>query len=217
MIKQLKIGFQVMRYAYAVPSSIAFMIVIHLVGIALFIGNPPTNGMGVCFMALGALFPQQLIYSLAASNMVGSSGWKRRMETSIPVLTGFAVELLDYLIVLAASGLYLVSHPEDGADMALVVLTCGGLMAAVMIYGGMAYKFFIVSTIVFFVVVWGASMLLRLAQYEVIELGISFGGAVAISFALLIVGALAQYGISLLVYRVPLSKLAQMRGLRKWM
>ncbi|MFR4351259.1 MAG: hypothetical protein ACLT3H_06235 [Roseburia sp.] len=218
MIKQLSVGLKMMRYAYGIWVNVMLWLAILLAGIGMFsLSASGTGSMGAYFLSIGAICTQQIVYSLAASKLIQSSPWKKHFETSIPALISFVALILSYVLVLALSALRISSNPEQVLDVGFGVVISAAMMCIVMIYGALAYKFFVVTSIVFFVVVYGMMFSSVWFDFSSRIPKLSFGMAVPLGFVLLFVGALAEYRISLLVYRVPLSKRSQLIGLRKWM
>lgn len=218
MIKQIKVGFQMLQYGFGIKMCLAFMGFFLLVGLLLSFLPIESGVQSSFFILVNGLWASQLIYSLGVSNLVQTSPWKKRMETSVPALVSFAGSTLLYLIMVILRLPYYVSAGRQ-AEMPYVTkeLIIGGMILLVlMLYMGMAYKLFVISTVLFFVTFIGITLAYNISPVW-ISTELSFGAAVGIGFLEIAAGALGQYGISLLVYKFPPSKKAQMRGLQKWM
>lgn len=222
MIKQIKMGIQTMRYTYGIGMSVAFMIMFLVLGILLNVLSKD-SGAGNVFILVTGMWPVQLINSLPVSGMVQTSPWKKALETSVPALVGFASFLLCYLLVLVFA-LVGRSYAEesDMAELAGSLIMGGAVVFFLMVYCGFAYKFFVSATMIFIIVFLGGTYFLSNGGplYEVFLHLLSdmpLYGAILIGLLEIAVGALVQYGISLLVYRKPMSKKAQIRSLQKYM
>ena len=133
--------------------------------------------------------------------------------------------------IIKAVEIYL--FPEDAELIigSLIMLSIAELIIA--IYTGIVFKYYILATIilvVFFSIFGGIGGWIMAFQEQVysfysvftamgyIFIGkTSIVGAVVISYALLFVGALLQYLVSLVFYRKPLSKRAQGAAMKRYL
>ena len=203
MIKQLKMGMKMLRYAFGIKSSLGLGGVLFVLGI-LFHG---TDGIGSYLILTGGLWIVQLLYSLPVSGMIQTSPWKRELQTSGVAIVSFFSFLFFYLI----DAVLLLLFEQQKVNMIGPCLVIDGIIIFfIMIYCGFAYKFFMVSTILFLVSYFGNHIYTWLNSISLVQ------GAV-IGFALIVLGALVQYAASCLVYKCPLDKNGQLRGLQKFM
>lgn len=220
MIKQLKMGFKLMKYAYGLKGCLIAGAILLVIGILqetfLGFGNQAT---GALFILITAMWPLQLLYSINAANVTLASPCKKKIQTSVSAIVGFASFLLMYFIVL---GIYWMKYKTQGIteEQAVTRLVMGSIAIVVlMIYMTVALKYFWVSTVVFLIVFITISFSFQILIWNSPECfrGISIEIASMIGVAAVVVGALLQYGISLLIYKKPVSKYAQISSLRKKM
>lgn len=213
MIKQLKMGMKMLRYAFGIKSSLGLGGVLFVLGI-LFHG---TDGIGSYLILTGGLWIVQLLYSLPVSGMIQTSPWKRELQTSGVAIVSFFSFLFFYLI----DAVLLLLFEQQKVNMIGPCLVIDGIIIFfIMIYCGFAYKFFMVSTILFLVSYFGMSFVQRIKVSNHIYTwlnSISLVQGAVIGFALIVLGALVQYAASCLVYKCPLDKNGQLRGLQKFM
>ena len=218
MIKRLKLGLQMLRYTFGIKTCAIMGIFFLAIGILMELLPQPVNSSGTLFISLTGMWTIQLTYSLGVSNLVRSSKWAKAMETSIPALVGFVSFFVTYLLVLCLNLPYLSTADEETMQIMAGEMILSGILALVlMVYCGVAYKLFIVGTVLFLAVIFCGNFNAPFMLMESLNIPVSFGTAVAIGFLEILVGALLQYGVSCLLHKVPLSKKAQMRGLQKLM
>lgn len=216
MIKKIKLGFRMMRYCFGLKSCLIGMILFFAVGLLMHLVPAADLAIPNFFLMLVIIWPSQLIYSLSVSDMIGTSPKKKEMQTMIPALVcgSFAVAIYLLMSVLA------FGHRNEGTAKSGLLI--GALCACtILLYASAAYKFFIGSTIVFFIIYGGIGRIqfLRLASESVQNFfdALPYEAAVGIGLLMILAGVLAEYAISVLIYRFPLTKRAQMRGLQKTM
>lgn len=101
-------------------------------------------------------------------------------------------------------------------DVVYGMIVSGGLMLIFMVYVGGAFKCFVVSVVV--MCVGTPTLLFRgYGILRTLRPNISLGAAIVTGLAEILLGSCLQYLLSLLIYRQPVSKAAQMRQLQKYM
>lgn len=216
MIKQLKLGFGMMRYTFGVKMCLVLGIIFFAIGIVMEFLAPPASVSGAMFLMVCGMWPAQLVYSLGVSDVIKTSKHAKAMETSIPTLICFVTFLVCYIIIVLFKLPHLSGATEEMMGYMVSELMMSSILAAVlMFFCGIAYKLFILASIIFLVAFCSLTTISEFGT--MLSPDISFGTAVIVGFAIVVAGALLQYGVSLLVYKVPLSKKAQLRGLQKYM
>lgn len=214
MIKQLKLGFSMMRYTYGMKMCVIIAGICLLFGFAAELFQVGITG--ALLFIVGGIWAIQLISSLGVSSMIKTSKYAKAIETAIPAWINFAIYFVCYVVVIACKLPRLFGASEEIIEHMVNELLVYGIAAVViMVFCGIAYKLFVISTIAIFVVCFGVNLLVGSSCLP--DIKVSFGAAAVIGFVCLVVGALLQYGVSVLLYRVPLSKNAQLRGLQKYM
>lgn len=224
MIKQLKMGFKMLRYTHGIKTCVIWMIVIFLFGILLEWSasgeNVSFNQIGIYFMMMIAIWPLQLLVSLNVSNVVAASPWKKRIQTSVMALVSVVAFLFAYLLVIVIEAVKLAKGMILEEDFTFFILWAAFFAGVLMIYMAFSSKYFVVSTIGFVISMSVLSCIVSVRTYTNIGiLHISMHPALVILIGVLIIvaGSLLEYGISLLLYKIPVSKYAQMNSLRKKM
>lgn len=219
MIRQFKLGIKLIRYTFGIKMCLGCAAVFLVFGIVLSfvsmnIGVMPT---GSFFLAVTGVWITQMFCSLYVSGMIKASPYNKAIQTVMPTFLSFLGLAASYLlIILLKLPLLSAASIETRQSMSAELVLDALLMAIIMIYFGTAYKFFIASTLLFFVCFVGMSAVYGGILFWSVS-RLPFGAAAAIGGVCLIAGAFLQYGLSVLVYKYPLSKKAQLRSLQKYM
>lgn len=219
MTEQIKMGMKLLRYTFGIKTCLVSMVL--FLGLGILCACLPVRIMGRMsgfFILLVSLWVVQMLSSLNVSYMVQASPWKRALQTSVPALLSFVCSLILYLFVVLISVLKLRGAALDERQILVEGVLMNGILAfLLLVYSGVAYKYFRIATVVFSVTVYALMCVFEFIPNTGKGLNLSFMGAVGIGILCIIAGALAEYGLSLLFYKVPVSKGAQMHGLQKYM
>lgn len=223
MMKDFKLGVQLLKYAYGRKGAVGGAAVLFLLAFPVCIANmlAAFNYPGGYFFLLAALMLCQGFVSLYASDLVMASPARKRLEISVFTMMQFVGLAVSYLMVLVVGGLVAVCSPEQiGTVCRQLILTS---VAAVIVapYMSASRKYFIASTIAFCIVLWLAvGFFVALANMgwwlSFTEDGWRlFAGTALMGTALILCSGGLVYLINLVLYKVPMSKLCQTAGLRK--
>lgn len=217
-----KTGLKLVKYAYGIKINCLQALFFLLAGLVYAIAGESGNfGLigGIFWLCIGML-PTQLIYTLAVANLVQASPMRRKVQTIFPVAGNLASMTVVYLAELVVCGILIGGKPEQAGEICHGLVLLASMMAIMMIYLGICYKYFVVATLCMFpiIIIWMGGILEDwLYTRAFFGQDISFWSAAAIGFAFLAAGGLAEYLLTLLLYRAPLSKLAQAAPLRKFL
>lgn len=227
MIKQLQMGFKLLKYTHGIATNIASLILIFVIGIyfeLLPVLEPRIEHryiihVGSYFIMMSALFILQMLISLNVPNVVAVSPWKKRIQTSVFALMVIVSYGITFLPMLGmkyfkySSGILTYSALVEEL-MLLPVMTI-----LTIVYMAVALKYFVASTVIFFVilpVVMGVQAVGPLVGWFSYA-GISLGMAIALCIAAIFLGAALSYGLLCLLYKKPVSKYSQNNSLKKKM
>lgn len=210
MTESIKMGMKMLRYGWGLKTSIVLATVQFV--LAIFLGK---MYVGSYMVLMIAMWPAQLLWSLNISGIVQTSPWKKRMQTTVPTCITSSSILLIYLLLLVRKLSAISKNPEIKTDIIFELIMISFTILLIMLYVGIAYKIFYLATILFVVSFSGTVMLVEILLALGVFHNISLGGAIGSGFGAIIAGTLLQYGELLLLYKRPVSKGAQMTGLRK--
>lgn len=170
------------------------------------------DGMGAYLLLLVAIYPAQLVNSVHGSQLVQSSPYRKTIMTSLPTVVTFCSSIVLYLVVIGIEGIRVCMTPESMEYSTRMILGCGVMVMFLDIYVGIVYKYFVLSAIMM-----GASMISFYYLAGIIGKGtalsqfflkIPMPAAIAIGLCFALLGGPLQYGVSLLVYKKPISRRA---------
>lgn len=223
MINNWKLGFKVLRHGYGLVMNIVQGIAFFVMGASFlflqissdfFRGGFPGQVIILCI----GILPVQMLYSLNVSNLVLTSPVRKKMQTSVPAVLTWSCMTFLYLALALVKALVSLNRPESRESVCGELVILGWVAMAMMLYLGIAYKYFLLSLlflfpIIFLAVNMGMSVELNWSVFN--HGSASFALAAAIGLACIGLGAFGEYLISLLLYKKPMSKMAQAAPLRK--
>ena len=213
MIKILKRGIKLLKYTYKLKSNIIIGIIFFVLGLT-FLLEPGIGSVScsIYWMIVGLVLTG-ICSHINASAIVQSSPLKKTLQISVPVILSFCYYMMVYLVFLLIEALL---WSVGGREKNPGVLVFYGLMAIVFMLYNSGYKLFELATaffcVAFLSLLWGGEQPIRQ-----MFAGVSPWMAGIIGFGEILSGALLQYCLALLTYRMPLSRRAIVRELRKWM
>jgi MFS family permease len=225
MIKQIKLGMKLIKYSYGAVMSVFGTAISLAIGILLYVFPYPSQSassfsMMGCFMIVAAgLWPFQMICTLSVPHIVQTSARKKELQTAVPALASFFLNLFDYLLVVVLQLLPVTANSSD-AQMKNNLLITGIFIFLISLYGGGAYKYFFTSTVLLMLVCMAGGAWIGMSGVLGNSLlpflfGLSYPAAFLIGLGCIAAGAVIQYGLTLLLYKKPLSKAAQFQAIQK--
>lgn len=225
MIKNWKLGMKSLKYAYGIKTNVLVGIAfLALAGVMYIVKGQMILGLGGDYMLMCvALLPTQMIYSLSASSMVQASTVRKKLQTSVPAMVTYGNMVLVYLIMILIRLAAVFGHPEQMGRIGGELVVMAGLMLLFMVYLGVAYKYFTLSIAMVLVTVLIISPYNDVVENDLFSWIIFSQGwqgivlSAVLGLLLLTAGGALQYLVSLIIYKKPISKMAQAAPLRKEM
>jgi len=224
MINDLKLGFKVIPYGLNFKGSIVSYILFFILGLVMEITSPDM-GLGVLYVAIGSLLVVQLINSITCSTMVQTSPYKKRLQTVIPCILGGGYLLVTHTLVLGAKWIGFQANFIDLEEAyameeayANSVIMSSVMLILVVVYMAAALKRFWVSTVIFIVVFIGlfsTSTVSRILGDNAIWFTMEPPVAIALSYAMVLIGVICMYVISRILYKKDFSKVTFETALKR--
>lgn len=223
MMRELKLGCRLLRYGYGLKTVCILAVVFLGCGIAYYVmgltgGERFTAVSGVMLVCV-AMLPTQVLQSLNVTSLVQASPAGKRMQTAVPAVVSCAGMIVAYLTVVLIRSIEVWGHPEGLYTVCNELLLQAACSMGIMIYMGIGYKYFVASSLLMVPFLWfvllGGSLIEVFSEENTAWGGMAFGAAVLLGAAVVLLGGVFQYLLSLLLYRVPVSKIAQTASLRK--
>lgn len=215
LVKNLKLGFKILKYGHAAKLSIIASIAVGLFGLAFCVLSLVVTSTfpGGYFLMMSVLLLLQLVSTVSAANLVQTSPMKKKLQTSVPALISVLFMLGGYFIQAVISAVTVCVKPETLQTSCTQLVCTAAIMGFIMLYYGAVYKYFAASTAVFiimFVLAYGP-MIRGEILWSWMPLTGFWGNYIltaAIGAAVILVCGGLQYLISLAVYKAPVSKWA---------
>lgn len=139
---------------------------------------------------------------------MSSSPVRKKLQTSVPAVLNWFLMLGVYLIIVLKKAVVALIHPDKIAQNVMGLLFLASLAALVMAFTGVLYKSFPAFIGMCFSLSGFISFfMLRILQWDLLgKTMASFVYGTVIGTLLITAGAAAQYALSVLFYKRPVSK-----------
>lgn len=210
MMKDLKLGFQLLKYGKNERKGmIAGAVVALVLGVPLCIASMLTGihmWAGYCFI-LGASILCQNIQSLYFSDLVMASPVRKRLGISVSTIMEFASSAVSYLLVLVVGGIVAVCSPKYIRNVCNQLILTSVLAAILSLFSGVCRKYFVASFIVVFLIIFLCPDDMKWSLPSTEDGWGLFAGVALIGMAIILCSSVLLYLINLALYKVPMSKL----------
>ncbi len=235
-MKDLKKSFKLLFYGYKALLNLILSVFMLLLGLGIellqniqLINDPDlviiVQPGSAIFLSCISIFAIQMMYSLNVSALVSASPMGRGLKTKLATFLAGGISYLVLAAVIVMKLILAVLHPQAGMNLWYGLVGFAVVQAVLLIYAPVMMHFFLVSLLILYVIMCGGGVLL--GYYSAVETGTEIsaraimfsntgspGVLILISVLIVTVGIVAQYGISVLLYRQPLSKSAFGAGLK---
>jgi hypothetical protein len=180
------------------------------------IGDQGTSMIGGYYIVLSSVFIIQLIVSVDFSTMVQASPYKKKLQTSIPVLVSTPVMFVMYTLLVLLDLYFFQAATEDESRLEIKsgLLVIGVLLWLSSIYMGICFKYFLAAMIGLCVVIAPIASIGTHLDTGFVD-HIPMAAIVAAGYVLILLGQFLAYLISRLAYRKDLSKYAFGAAMRR--
>ncbi|MCM1283110.1 MAG: hypothetical protein NC180_01955 [Muribaculaceae bacterium] len=225
MKDDFKMGLKLIKYGLSMKGNMAMCIIFFVVGLVLECIPPMRTTymrnsgfeMGALFMLCAMMFPAQMIISMDVGSLAQTSAYKKKLQTSIPVMVSGAGSLFSLTIIVL---IRLVSVGLGGGVWELQDIFVIGVMDfLLLVYFGFVYKFFVPSLVILYVVMIGYSFTRGLLEAVISDNGwqltLSPAASIICAYVLLLAGLGIQYLIMRAVYKREFSRAAFGAAIRR--
>ncbi len=216
MMNELKTSWKLLKYTYQCKMNIAVAILFMVLGVIWLLNGPRGLYVAALYVYIGPCMLVQLAYNLLYANMVTTSIVKKALDGTFPNVVGLIGSLAGYVFAVIYMTVYSNIYPEDEMSGGNMLVVIGLIMLVTIIYYSVAYKWFVVSTILFvFCLVVTLAFGMALFIYSGMEISLLQGSLIGLGIVIgaNILGALIRKAL----YKLPNSPLAGGRSLRKAM
>lgn len=226
MMNEMKKACKLIRYGFNLKVNVGFGIIFTIFGIIFSVlGSMMSSSnhmqpavLSTIYMFLGPLMVVQVLYTLLYCEIAKSSPRNYTLEVTAPNIFATLVGIFSYICSIIGALVGMKVSPDLAENYYAVIISSGILLAVMLLYFGVCYKYFVLGTIGFvvgFLVIYGG-----LSAY-IFEYGVSFKlnfvNSSLISGVIVAVGIVLSCIFRKLLYKKPISKLSAGVYLKKAM
>ena len=229
-MKDLVKYIKMMRYALQFKMILVLAVLFFVFGIIFevvgFSDSGSSYSLAALYLALTGMYFYQLVFSTTVSKMVQTSPMKKKLQVTGPILITFITSFIVFAIYVAIRLIKVTPEFLEANNVPYpraysTILFMAVWLFIFFIYMAFSYRSYILSIV--FVALSVIGILGFSARTEIfIRISEKLIGAdnsplllIIVSLAILIVGAIIGYIISLLLYRKPISDMAVRYALRQ--
>lgn len=215
MIRDLKLGLKVLKYALNADDSTIALVVSFVAGV--FFQYLLPFGMSGCFWGIGMMIVIQMLFSTSVSTMVQSSAHKKRLQTTIPTIIGSGLLVVGNTISLIITwfgyqrilnnrdNFYFYVRLEPG-EVEMGILFSSVLMVWLVLNQFVVTRYFWLGSICLWAPLLYVSIYVRMVEEMTYPI-IPMMTAVIFSYVIILIGCVLMYLIARLNYKKEYSKL----------
>ena len=99
MLKDIKLGFKLLRYGYKLKLNVIMLVFLAEIGIASDIMSKGTTIKGGIYYMMSGMFTYQLILSMEVSELIQSTSLKKKLQIYIPVMSSTVIILVGFTVL----------------------------------------------------------------------------------------------------------------------
>lgn len=216
MINSIKNNIKLLKYGYQFKLNVISSVIFILLGIFLvsYGGNVYKSPSMYMIFFCSFIFIVQLAYTLTVSGIVKSSPKYRQFYLGIPRLVNITGFLITFLLLLVIKFIQADTIADFMQHSGNEIASAGIMYMVTFLYIALAYKFFLISVIIFCGSCFGINILFNYIT-EIYNFTLVQGIAITIFFV--IIGLILFEFIERAIYKMQMSKFAQSAFLRKYM
>ena len=222
MIENVKLIFTLQKFGFQRRLQLGSMVIFYLIGVVIELATRGIFWLGMFFMMMAPMYMMQVIYSMCMSTLVTASPYGKRIQTSIASCGDLIFSLVSMTIIVIMKAVEVALFPQQKDALISIFVILSVMMLVLHIYIAFVYKFYVLSIVLLFVIIWPISFYMGYSvsgssSFSLPTIPVSFAGAVLIAYASTLIGVGLQCVLAKLIYRAPLSKYAQGAAMRKYL
>lgn len=208
MLKEIKLGFKLLKYGYKVKMNVVTLILFLAIGVFSEVMAKGTSLVGGVYFMIGGMFAYQMVMSMDVSQMIQSTAMKKKLQIYIPAMVSFIIYIVIFTFLVIEKVILIQNHAAKPSELVNTLLWVEMIMASVYIFVSICYKFFVLGFIVFMAIDMSMFMGLLTSGIMAAMEKLSFGATIVMGYAIIILGTLLVVGVGTLLYKKPLSEFA---------
>ena len=209
MLKDIKLGFKLLRYGYKLKLNVIMLVFFAIIGIASDIISKGTSIIGGIYFMMCGMFTFQLIMSMDVSELIQSTSLKKKLQIYIPVMSSTVINLVVFTFLVIERVILIQNSVADKKQLIFTLFTIDVVLLTV--YTSICYKYFVLGFIVFMVLFMAVFTVLSGAAFvpvsnAVFKLGLPV--VALLGYIAIFAGGAFEILIGELLYKKPLSEFA---------
>ena len=211
MLKDIKLGFKLLRYGYKLKLNVIMLVFFAVIGIASDIMSKGTTIIGGIYFMMSGMFTFQLIMSMDVSELIQSTSLKKKLQIYIPVMSSTVINLVIFTFLVVERVILIQYGVADKTQLIYTLFTLDVALFIVYLYTSICYKYFVLGFIVFMVLFMGVFTVFSGAAFvpvsnAVFKLGLPV--VALLGYIAIFAGGALEILIGELLYKKPLSEFA---------
>ena len=214
-MKELVNAYKIVQYGTKIGMQFGMALLFLALGIVLEFLTRGTQSVGSFYIVLSGMFLYQMIVSSDISTLVQSSPYKKKIQCTYPLLAVIPWIVVTLAIVCGLHCYFAATSGPDGyIEQGQQLIILGLCIFILMVYFGIAYKYFITATVVMIIFVMAVMFVVTGAYSNEYFVAPSLGFCVAFAWIAAVLGFVCCKVLTNLLYKKDLSKLA-FRGMTR--
>ena len=165
MLKDIKLGFKLLKYGYKLKLNVILLALFAIIGIASDIMSKGTSIIGGVYFMMSGMFTFQLIMSMDVSELIQSTSLKKKLQIHIPVLSSTVINLVVFTFLVVERVILIQNSVADKTQLIYTLFMLDVVLLIVYLYTSICYKYFLLGFIVFMVLFMGIFTVLSGAAF----------------------------------------------------
>lgn len=210
MLKDIKLGFKLLRYGYKLKLNIFMLAFFAIFGIVSDIMSKGTSIIGGIYIMMCGMFTFQRIMSMDVSELIQSTSLKKKLQIYIPVMSSTVINLVVFTFLVVERVILIQNSVADKTQLIYTLFTLDVVLLLFYLYTSICYKYFLLGFIVFLVLFMGIFTVLSGAAFVLSNVVAALGLPVValLGYIAIFAGGALEIFIGELLYKKPLSEFA---------
>ena len=149
MLKDIKLGFKLLRYGYKLKLNVIMFVFFTVIGIASDIMSKGTSIIGGVYFMMCGMFTFQLIMSMDVSELIQSTSLKKKLQIYIPVMSSTVINLVVFTFLVIERVILIQNSVADKKQLIFTLFTLDVELLTVYLYTSICYKYYVLGFAVF--------------------------------------------------------------------
>ncbi|MCR5656469.1 MAG: hypothetical protein K6G06_03305 [Butyrivibrio sp.] len=222
MINDIKKAYKIVKYSPQFKNMMLLGMMFGILGFVFEVSEGGESVIGAFYFVLLPVFLFQLLMTLTCSKLVQASPLKKKLQVTMPYLVTVPLEalftgiIIVYHVYLVNRGVEGLTYEENYARQSAFIFVVGIIVSFSFVYYSLCYKYMIVPTILFVVImvfILGVVRKIDSPVYTFLSRNLTV--SVVATVGMFVVSVIVSYIITLLTYKHNLSPFITKRMLVK--